>query len=167
MELGNDKFSSQDTPLYEKYRRFWSMLIDEYTSTRDDVRVRPNLKNYLLFKGGAESTCYRAFAYYGRPCVSYECRYHLITHRPESVKPLYDKLLADKQIIEQKFGSLLCWEQHDSCLKIKHNIVGVGSIRDEKLWPQIRKRMIESLDKFQEVFGPYTQGVRSHSWEVK
>lgn len=77
-------------------------------------------------------------------------------------KDIFDRLLAQKDEIETRFGEPLIWERlvNKRACRIKH-VVALGGISSpEEEWPTIQNTMIEAMRRLEKAVGPALEGLK-------
>jgi Domain of unknown function (DUF4268) len=141
------------TPRAEAYRAYFQELIDELREKHRFTGARAGQpQSWYHFRSELPDVSYgTSFALGGR------VRVEVYIHKEEWElnKQLFDRLLSEREAIEQDLGAKLEWERLDDKKGSRIALYRAGSITSDPATLQgIRTWTIDQLLKFRKVFGP-------------
>ena len=152
-DLGEEKnISEKGLDKKEFMISFWQSLLDSAKkSTNLHMNVKPSERPYVIARVKKKLE----FIY---TVQNKGARVDLYINSGEKAKnkAIYDSFYAHKDKIEQTFGDELKWERlddKDACRISK--LLDVGSYKDKEKWPEIQKRMIDGMVRFENAMMPY------------
>jgi len=131
---------------------FWTQLLDQAKVLTPNFANRsPGTENWISGSSGRNGFGY-AFVI---RMDDAQIELYIDRGDAEMNKRLFEKLLAQKELIEQEFGKPLDWQRLDEkrACRLRYVIEGAG-LMDREQWPEIQKRMIESMVGFQKAVQP-------------
>ncbi|MEX2564675.1 MAG: DUF4268 domain-containing protein, partial [Cyclobacteriaceae bacterium] len=85
----------------------------------------------------------------------------ILTSNKDLNKSYFRQLFVQKNLIEEKFGSMLEWQElpDKKMCRIKTELGGLDFFNQYE-WPQRNEFFIEMLPKFQKAFDPFLMGLK-------
>ncbi len=149
------------TDKHATHLRFWTQLVAlaRANGMRHGSR-KPSAYHYLSASSGVSGISYTHVVV--KDGASVETYIDFGDQQKEKNKAVFDRLLAQKDEIEARFGESLSWERLDQkrgC-RIKHPIALGGISSPEAEWPTIQQTMIEAMRRLQTALGPALEGLK-------
>jgi hypothetical protein len=133
-------------------QEFWTQLLEKAkVLTPNFANKAPSKDNWISAASGKGGIGY-AFVI---RMDNAQIELYIDRGNPDINKQLFETLLAQRSQIEQTFGKHLDWQKLDAkrACRIRYVIEGAGLLNKEK-WPDIQKRMIESMMELQKAVQP-------------
>lgn len=133
-------------------QEFWKQLLERAREkTTLHARISPSF-DFWISKGAGSSGL--AYNYLIRTHDS-SVELYIDKANAEENKAIFDKLLHDKEAIEQAFGAPLDWQRLDTRKACRICCVFAGGgLRDRDRWPEIQERMIDAMIRLEKAFAP-------------
>lgn len=149
---------------YHERKRWWTSLIERSSRVNKlHAHITPGTYGYIATSSGIRGLNLNYVVYEG------ECAIELYIDRgknSEEENPrLFDQLLANRDGIENAFGSPLSWERLDGkrACRIKFTSNAGGYRSPEEQWPMIQDGIIQAMDRFEKALRPYLKQLRVQS----
>lgn len=138
-----------------KRRQFWTQLLPESNKkTQLFSNISPS-KDYWISAGAGTSGV--VFQYL---ILKDGARVQLAIEGPDQArnKAIFDSLYSKKEQIEKVFGEQLTWNRLDNkkASYITKTVADKG-LRDNKEWPRIIEKLVETMTRFEKAFSPHVK----------
>ncbi|MCL2044340.1 MAG: DUF4268 domain-containing protein [Treponema sp.] len=145
----------QNSDTQEKYRQYFQLLIDELREKHKFTNAKIGQpQNWYSFSSGVS----RNFHYGASFALNDRARAEVYLDGGDQIinKDIFDKLYAEKEIIEKEIGTTISWERLDDKRACRISVYTDGHIDlDTEELVKIREWTIEKLLKLKEVFPKY------------
>lgn len=129
---------------YDVRLRFWEGLIAEARRQRSrHANIKPGSSSWL----GASSGVRGLGLNFGAVQSYTTAELYIDRGEEEENKRIFDRIFANKEAVEKRFGSQLSWERLDGkrACRIRHTI-GIGGYRSpDSDWPKIHEAMVSAM----------------------
>lgn len=145
---------SAPSDLKQQQLRYWQALRSKLAERASPVRI-PSAKprHYVNVRVGRSGTWISAIAQSQRKAISVEFLF-----RGPPGKVWFDELLAHRQAIEERVGAPLDWQRMEGKKRSRVSLQRDDlDPTDESQWSMQHDWLMETLEKFREVFGPYAR----------
>jgi hypothetical protein len=137
---------------------FWRQLLErakERTSLH--ARISPAKDSWVSAGAGKSGL---AFAYVVRMNDA-RVELYIDTAEADVNKSIFDQLHADRDRIEETFGTALEWQRLDDrrASRICY-LVGVGGLKNQDRWPEIHEAMIDAMVRLEKALKPRIRKLR-------
>lgn len=146
---------------YDLRYQFWKGLLERAKSrTRLHSTISPSQYSWIGTSAGIRGM------HFNYSIRKHEGQVDLYLDRGSDAvdenKQIFDQLYANIEEIESRFGASLMWERFDDrqACRISY-LIDMGGYRDEDRWPEIQDAMIEAMIRFEQVFRPYLDQLKS------
>ena len=131
---------------------FWAQLL-ERSKNRTSLFVNKSPGKNLWLSTGAGRTGF-VFSYV-IPMKSAQVELYIDTGNLEENKAYFDKLLARRKEIEERFGGSLEWQRLDNrrAARIRY-VVDDRGLQNKESWPEIQDKLIDSMIRLSEALRP-------------
>jgi len=140
-------------------REFWTQLLERAKQrTSLHSRISPGTDNWIAAGAGKGGLSYN----YAIRMSDAQVELYIDMGDAEENKRIFDAFHAQKEKIEETFGSPLEWQRLESrrASRIRYLISG-GGLRDRDHWPEIQEAMIDAMVRLENALKPYIKRLRT------
>lgn len=140
---------------------FWKQLLERAKKERRlslFERISPSTQNWVSAGAGRSGV---AFSFVIR-MEDAQVEVYIDTGEEKENKRIFDALYAQKEKIEQEFGSALDWQRLEGkrACRIRYVMEG-GGLRDKERWEHIQDKMIDAMTRLEKAFRQPINELRS------